>query len=218
MNKSQIKNFQIALGNFTPLISSLENKETIFVDSDITGRCDKNRNVIIINKRNVNDNDLLIKLSGFDSFEGNLFKGKVYLDDGISNIIISEPIYKLGNVKGKFIASELKSYVQETWLQALNEYKSSSISKSQSTKGFKINKNVFDKKILLGGLVTCGLVLLMGGGYIIGSNKEQSANNTFNQQPYQSNGNEVDGKTLALQNLGLDPNAMEFDNSCFTEK
>ncbi|WP_411691090.1 hypothetical protein [Acinetobacter gandensis] len=218
MNKSQIKNFQIALGNFTPLISSLENKETIFVDSDITGRCDKNRNVIIINKRNVNDNDLLIKLSGFDSFEGNLFKGKVYLDDGISNIIISEPIYTLGNVKSKFIASELKSYVQETWLQALNEYKSSSISKSQSTKGFKINKNIFDKKILLGGLVTCGLVLLMGGGYIIGSNKEQSANNTFNQQPYQSNGNEVDGKTLALQNLGLDPNAMEFDNSCFTEK
>lgn len=218
MNKSQIKNFQIALGNFTPLISSLENKETIFVDSDITGRCDKNRNVIIINKRNVNDNDLLIKLSGFDSFEGNLFKGKVYLDDGISNIIISEPIYTLGNVKGKFIASELKSYVQETWLQALNEYKSSSISKSQSTKGFKINKNIFDKKILLGGLVTCGLVLLMGGGYIIGSNKEQSANNAFNQQPYQSNGNEVDGKTLALQNLGLDPNAMEFDNSCFTEK
>ena len=218
MNKSQIKNFQIALGNFTPLISSLENKETIFVDSDITGRCDKNRNVIIINKRNVNDNDLLIKLSGFDSFEGNLFKGKVYLDDGISNISISEPSYTLGNVKGKFIASELKSYVQETWLQALNEYKSSSISKSQSTKGFKINKNIFDKKILLGGLVTCGLVLLMGGGYIIGSNKEQSANNTFNQQPYQSNGNEVDGKTLALQNLGLDPNAMEFDNSCFTEK
>lgn len=218
MNKSQIKNFQIALGSFTPLIGSLENKETIFVDSDITGRCDKNRNVIIINKSNVNDNDLLIKLSGFDSFEGNLFKGKVYLDDGISNIIISEPIYTLGNVKGKLIASELKSYVQETWLQALNEYKSSSISKSQSTKGFKINKNIFDKKILLGGLVTCGLVLLMGGGYIIGSNKEQSANNTFNQQPYQINGNEVDGKTLALQNLGLDPNAMEFDNSCFTEK
>lgn len=217
MNKAQIKNFQKALGNFTPYISSLNNNTNLFIDSDISGLNDNNRNVLIINKSGTNKNDLLIKIEGFDSFEGREFKGRILIDDGISKTLIAEPTYVLSSGKAKFSTTDLRSYVQETWLQALNEYKSSFLTKPQKSNS-DLSSKLLENKFVLGGIASTVCVLLIVIFYLMSGNNTQQLNNTVNQQPIINTGSEVDGKALALQNLGLDPNAMEFDNSCFTEK
>ena len=68
--------------------------------------------------------------------------------------------------------------------------------------------------------IVAAVVVFAGGGYFVGSgtNAKNASSETSSQQLSTSDNPELDGKALALKNMGLDPNSMAFDNSCFKEK
>ena len=122
MNKTQLKAFQSIVGNFSPSFSKINN-ESMFLDSDLSGDTDRNRQVSIFNI-DAKATDLLLTIKGFDQVENNLFRGQVFLNsDENTEILISEPCYYLNKSKVRFSTNELQSYIKEVWHQALNEYK-----------------------------------------------------------------------------------------------
>ncbi len=75
MNKTQLKAFQSIVGNFSPYFSKINN-ESMFLDSDLSGDTDRNRQVSIFNI-DAKATDLLLTIKGFDQVENNLFRGQV---------------------------------------------------------------------------------------------------------------------------------------------
>lgn len=219
MNKKQMKHLENTLGKFTPYFSTLNTKNQIFLDSDISGTNDLNRSVIILNNESLNINDSLIKFSGFETIEGHEFSGKIYLYNDNFEVLIAEPCYSLTNTKVKFSTTDLKSYVQEIWLQSFNEYKliEHKPLENRKSESFNLPFNISEKKHLVLSLGILGVLSLVGGSYLLGSKVSHPENNPIAQQSNTNTVNTLDGKTLALQNLGLDPNSIEFDNSCFAE-
>lgn len=224
MNKSQLKAFQSIIGNFSPYFSKL-NKEFIFVDSDLSGEADRNRQVIILNA-DAKVTDLILTIKGFDQVENNLFKGQVFLKTDENNeILICEPSYYLNKNKLRFSTYEIQSYIKEVWHQALNEYKYSLNENPITTNTDKSSFSLVEKfsnlkKSWLSMGVIAGVIIFAGGGYVLGSgsNAQNGAAASNAQQINTSENPAMDGKALALKNMGLDPNAMAFDNSCFSEK
>lgn len=224
MNKSQLKAFQSIVGNFSPYFSKLNN-ECLFLDSDLSGEADKNRQVAIFNV-DAKVTDLILTIKGFDQVENNLFKGQVFLKtDENKEVLICEPSYYLNKNKFSFSTHEIQSYIKEIWYQALNEYKAT-LNESPITSNFdKSNFSIVEKlsslnKPWLSMAVIAGVIILAGGGYVLGSGSSAQNGTAVSgaQQIITSDNPELDGKAMALKNMGLDPNSMAFDNSCFTDK
>jgi len=219
MKKSTIKQFEQVLGKITPIFSSAEKK--LFVDSDISGVADANRTAKLITLVDGDSNsytDLLLEIQDFE-FEGRNLKGKIYLDVNGTKKLLAEPQYTIQTTKVKFTLPDLKSYIQEIWLQALNEYKNSLA--GLPLQSSKLDSNVLSKfnfgnpkTIGATFLALCFISFLSYGAYTLG-NKSQGTE--YNASSLSSNPTQ-DGKEMALKNLGINPNAVEFDNSCFTEK
>ena len=112
MNKTQLKAFQSIVGNFSPYFSKINN-ESMFLDSDLSGDTDRNRQVSIFNI-DAKATDLLLTIKGFDQVENNLFRGQVFLkSDENTEILISEPCYYLNKSKVRFaIFSLIKQLVR----------------------------------------------------------------------------------------------------------
>lgn len=224
MNKTQLKAFQSIVGNFSPYFSKINN-ESMFLDSDLSGDTDRNRQVSIFNI-DAKATDLLLTIKGFDQVENNLFRGQVFLNsDENTEILISEPCYYLNKSKVRFSTYELQSYIKEVWHQALNEYKADVTDSPIRSNEEKYSLSLADrfssfKKSWPAMGIVAAVVVFAGGGYFLGSgtNAKNASSETSSQQLSTSDNPELDGKALALKNMGLDPNSMAFDNSCFKEK
>jgi len=108
MNKTQLKAFQSIVGNFSPYFSKINN-ESMFLDSDLSGDTDRNRQVSIFNI-DAKATDLLLTIKGFDQVENNLFRGQVFLkSDENTEILISEPCYYLNKRTSKLHKGSLAS-------------------------------------------------------------------------------------------------------------
>ena len=221
MNK---KNCLSAMGEITPLISNQNG--FLFIDSDISGENDENRNAILLTKKDSKFSNYIVKITGFDYFDGNSITGNIYLsdEDGIENLI-AQPVYRV-NRKFKLSNEDIKSYILDIWVQAINEYKSintigrlgTDLAYDKDTNFSKLS--VFfpkrNKIFIYSGLICLlSLAVAMPFSALFDGEQEKVTNQITTQSINGLTG--VDGKTLALQNLGLDPNSMEFDNSCFTE-